>query len=78
MNTLTQITQAELTKQEKLLIWMRRAGKNNANLAKFAKVAPITAGRWLRAESLPWYRVQILHDFGIPEELLPSSIKTHG
>ncbi|MFV0422278.1 hypothetical protein [Oleidesulfovibrio sp.] len=78
MNISIPVTQAELTRQEKLSLWMRRAGKTNVALAAFAKVAPITTSRWLRSDSLAWYKVQVMIDFGIPQELLPNPIKIHG
>lgn len=73
MKSLIPVTQSELTRQERLLIWQRRTGRTALELSLFAKVTKITASRWMRADSLPWYRVQVMRDFGIPEELLPES-----
>lgn len=78
MSNTIPVTQSELTRQERLLIWMRRTGKTNVMLAQFAGVSCMAVGRWMKQEALPWHRVQILRDFGIPEELLPTAQGMYG
>lgn len=71
MQLTTEIPQMNLTRQERLVIWMRRNGLNQAALARFAGVEPNATGRWVRADRLPTWRVNQMREFGIPEELLP-------
>lgn len=78
MQTTIPVTQDQLTRQERLRVWLRRNGKSGAALGKYAHVTTITSCRWLKAESLPWHKVQVLRDFGIPEELLPAAAGMHG
>lgn len=78
MQPLPPATENQLTRQERLIIWQRRTGNPNVKLARYAGVEAVTAGRWLRADALPWYRVQLLRDFGVPEELLPAAEGMHG
>lgn len=78
MQTAIPVSQEELTRQERLTVWMRRAGTSGAKLGIYANVTTITACRWLRADALPWHKVQVLRDFGVPEELLPEAEGLHG
>lgn len=74
MTMKTAITYEELTRQERLLIWLRRANLNNAQIAEALNVSAIAISRWFRAESIPSWRHRQLVDFGIPAELLPPAV----
>ena len=52
MTMKTAITYEELTRQERLLIWLRRANLNNAQIAEALNVSAIAISRWFRAESI--------------------------
>ena len=52
MTMKTRITYEELTRQERLLIWLRRANLNNAQIAEALNVSAIAISRWFRAESI--------------------------
>lgn len=71
MQSAIPLTQDQLTRQEMLRVWLRRNGKTGGQLGVHAGVTHITACRWLRAESLPTWRVEQMRAFGIPAELLP-------
>lgn len=68
---MTHITETALTRQELLLLWIRRNGLKQVELARHVGVTPITLSRWLRSDRLPSWRVAQLRQAGIPEELLP-------
>mgnify|MGYP000152257866 CR=1 FL=1 len=74
MTMKTAITYEELTRQERLLIWLRRANLNNAQIAEALNVSAIAISRWFRAESISSWRHRQLVDFGIPAELLPPAV----
>lgn len=68
------ITLADLTRQERLLIWLRRAGLTNKAIAEAVGVKPAAVTRWFEAETIPPYRHDQLTRFGIPAELLPAPV----
>lgn len=66
-----EITLTTLTRQERLLIWLRRANITNAQIAAALNVGAIAVSRWFRAKTIPTWRHRQLVKFGIPAELLP-------
>ena len=72
MMTKTQITHDNLTRQELLLIWLRRANLTQRQVAEALDVTPIAVTRWFFHKNyIPTWRHQQLMAFGIPEDLLP-------
>lgn len=65
------VTQADLTRQERLLIWIRRKGTTQAKIASELGMGKVAVGRLLFSERASSWRVQQLRDYGIPEDLLP-------
>ena len=75
MGTMGSITSTDLTRQERLLIWLRRAGITHVDIAKKVGVSSsMSVARWFNAESIPTRRHRQLVDFGIPAELLPPAL----
>lgn len=68
------LTQSDLTRQERLSIWMRRAGITKMQVAEKIGVQPIAVTRWFRAETIPTWRYWQLVEFGIPPDLLPDAL----
>lgn len=68
------VTPIELTRQERLLIWMRREGMSASGIARKLDVQVMTVVRWLRAERLPSWRHRQLVGCGIPAGLLPPPV----
>ncbi|MEZ6855010.1 hypothetical protein [Halodesulfovibrio aestuarii] len=62
---------ADLTRAEKLEIYMKRTGLTFADIAKPLNVAPASARRMLLNDSIPTWRHTQLIKAGIPEMLLP-------
>lgn len=65
------ITREDLTRQERLLIWISRQSKTQAAIANGIGVSKAAIGRLLFSERAPSWRVQQLREYGIPEDLLP-------
>lgn len=74
MSLTTLITCDNLTRQERLLIWLRRANITNAQIAAALNVGAIAVTRWFRADSIPSWRHRQLVTFGIPADLLPPAV----
>lgn len=72
------ITLTELTRQERLLIWLRRAGLTNKAIAQATGVKPAAVTRWLESETIPPWRHAQLVELGIPVELLPPAVFRFG
>lgn len=71
MQTTLPLTQTDLTRQERLLVWLRRKGITQRAISVAIGVKDMSVNRWLYAERLPSWRVRQLVAFGIPEDLLP-------
>ena len=71
---MTNVTQGDLTRQESLLIWLRRAGITQKRIAVAVGVQSVAVGHWLKAERISSWRRKQLVDFGIPSELLPPAV----
>lgn len=65
------VTREDLTRQERLLIWIRRQRMTQAAIASGIGVGKVAIGRLLFSERAPSWRVQQLREYGIPEDLLP-------
>ena len=74
METTLNVTLNNLTRQERLLIWMRREGVSTANIAKTLGVQPLSVYRWFNAERISTWRHRQLVECGIPAELLPPPV----
>lgn len=62
---------ADLTRAEKLEIYMKRTGITFSDIAKPIGVAPASARRMLLNDSIPTWRHTQLLKAGVPEQLLP-------
>ena len=62
---------ADLTRDEKREIWMRRAGETLANLAAVAGCVPSVLSRHLRSDTMPVPMHARLVEYGVPAGLLP-------
>lgn len=71
MESITSITYEELTRQERLFIWLRRNGMKQAEIARALGVGGMAINRMLNKETAPAYRVEQLRELGIPAGLLP-------
>lgn len=79
MSSMEKISLSDLTRQERLVIWLRRAGISNAALARALGTGQATICRWINhADSLPSWRHRQLVEFGIPAELLPPAMDIPG
>lgn len=73
MQSVELVTQTDLTRQERLKVWLWRNNLPQAAIARKLGVAKATVGYWIRAEHLPTERVAMLRELGIPAELLPEA-----
>lgn len=71
MQSTEKLSQTPLTRQERLLVWMRRKKLTNADIARRLEVGNATVRAWFEAESIPQWRHDALVALGIPAELLP-------
>lgn len=79
MPSVKNLSLTDLTRQERLVIWLRRAGISNAALARALGTGQATICRWINhADSLPSWRHRQLTEFGIPAELLPPAMDIPG
>lgn len=62
---------SDLTRAEKLEVYMKRKNITFSNIAKSIGVAPASARRMLLNESIPTWRHNQLLAAGIPDVLLP-------
>lgn len=71
MQSMLEIPQNDLTRQESLYIWLRRNKIKGKDIAEKLGCSPNIVSRWLRSDRLPSWRVSQLRTLGIPDELLP-------
>lgn len=71
MSSIKDITQIDFTRQDKLLIWLKRHGRTQADIARALEVGDVSVSRWMKAETIPSKRHEQLVKLGIPAELLP-------
>lgn len=64
----------EPTRQELLLLWLRRRGMLQGDIARSLGIGQNTVSRWLRADSIPTWRHRQLVGLGIPPGLLPAPV----
>lgn len=64
----------EPTRQEALLIWLRRRGLQQCDIARRLGIGQNTVSRWLNADTIPSWRHRQLLSLGIPEGLLPAPV----
>lgn len=75
MQSTATIPLTSLTRQEQLLIWLRREGMTCKAIAEKLHVGSITSvSRWFSAESIPSWRHRQLVELGIPAVLLPPAV----
>ena len=68
------LSRIEPTRQELLLLWLKRNGIQQGDIAKALHTGKNTVSRWLRADTIPTWRHRQLLDYGIPAELLPAPV----
>ncbi len=73
MQSMKTVSQNDLTRQERLIIWMRREGHTNTSVARALGVTLSSITRWIAADSISTWRHRQLMDFGFPEDLLPAA-----
>lgn len=61
----------ELTRLERLIIWMRRNNINFSEIGESLGITRMSAGRLCKAERIPSSRHRELVQLGIPTDLLP-------
>lgn len=64
----------EPTRQEALLIWIRRRGMQQRDIERRLGIGQNTVSRWLAADTIPSWRHRQLVSLGIPAELLPAPL----
>lgn len=67
-----------LTRQERLLIWLRRSGLQYREIAERTGVKTAAVSKWFDGDTIPPYRHQQLVDLGIPADLLPLPVYKAG
>lgn len=67
-------TITELSRVEKLQVWMTRNGQTFRSLGREIDMSGSCLGRLLRGESMPSWRHRQLLDLGVPEALLPPAL----
>lgn len=67
------VAHTELTRQERLKLWLWKVNRTQTDLAREMGVSNSTIGYWMRRDHLPSWRVSQLREFGIPEDLLPEA-----
>lgn len=68
------ISYAQLTRKERLYIWLRREGLSCAKIADAIGEKQNTVSLWLSSETIPVLRHKRLVAFGIPADLLPPGV----
>ncbi|MDD6181133.1 MAG: helix-turn-helix domain-containing protein [Desulfovibrionaceae bacterium] len=63
----------DLSREEQLLIWMRRNGLTYSKVAKMLGISRMSVQRLCTADRIPTSRSRQLKKLGIPEELLPEA-----
>ncbi len=61
----------ELSRLERLIIWMRRNNINFSEIGESLGITRMSAGRLCKAERIPSSRHRELVQLGIPTDLLP-------
>jgi len=69
-----QVTYLDLTRQERLEIWMRRKGLTYTKIGQQLGVAKWAASRMLQAETMPPHHHKRLAGHVIPLDLLPEPV----
>ena len=69
-----ELPQLDITRQDKLSIWLKKNGRTQADIARALEVGEVSVSRWMRAASIPEKRHEQLVKFGIPAELLPAPL----
>lgn len=64
----------DLTRDEKVLIWLRRTGRTFRGLGAELGLTGDAVAALLRNESCPTHRHRQLLELGVPEELLPPAL----
>lgn len=68
------INLTELSRQEKLRLWMARAGVRFVDMAAALDVTPAAIGKLCKQTTMPEHRHRALVDFGVPADLLPAPL----
>ena len=73
-NTELSFIVANLTRDEKREIWMKRTGNTVARLASVIGVVPNVMSRYLRSDDMPATHHEALVAYGVPPEVLPDPV----
>lgn len=65
---------AELSRDEKREIWMKRTGHSVAFLASLLKIYPSVLSRYLLSPEMPAVHHKVLVEYGVPPQLLPEPV----
>lgn len=74
MNSMNEVTQLQPTRQEMLLLYLKRNGLTYASLGKLLGITGQSVLRLCRNPTAPSRRVQQLQAAGIPADLLPTPL----
>ena len=74
MQSTKNLARIDITRQELLLLWMRRNGLTYSTIAQALEVSASTVRAWFEAETIPSWRHESLVKFGIPVNLLPPAV----
>lgn len=72
------INLTELSRQEKLRLWMARAGVRFVDMAVALDVTPAAIGKLCKQATMPEHRHRALVAFGVPADLLPAPLNIKG
>lgn len=68
------INLTELSRQEKLRLWMARTGVRFVDMAVALDVTPAAIGKLCKQATMPEHRHRALVAFGVPADLLPAPL----
>lgn len=74
MQSIEELPQATLTRQEMLCVWLRRHRLKQTEIARELDISGPGVSRLIRAETIPSRHHKKLIGLGIPESLLPQPL----
>jgi len=74
MQSTISINLTELSRQEKLRLWMARTGVRFVDMAVALDVTPAAIGKLCKQATMPEHRHRALVAFGVPADLLPAPL----
>lgn len=67
-------TLIEVTRHDKLVLWLKKNGLDFAKLGKAIGITRVSVGRLCRSETIPVRRHKQLTALGVPADLLPEPL----